>query len=285
MKNDPQQTAPPNEIKQIFTDYKNSIFSIQNDLEFWRGFLDRAIKDYPLTDNSIYSSLFHAYDYDYSTNSGYLCLDKEAFKIQVPDLNNKREEFFGWIMNLSVLRAYNSIEILLLRSIQKSYYPTMEDPITGKKQTDLVQNEIKKYLKSNSLKISTKNNEHILEFLKHKEPKIKTFVNHYLNVDLKTNWENFFRLLSLLRNIIVHHGMIIQPDIHNVIKSKAKDVFQRFFSLKESSDGHSILFPTEKDFRNLITYINSLTLTLYKLIFGENSYDFIGLISPDIKNK
>lgn len=268
------------EIIRVFTDYKNSIFSIQNDLGFWKGFLERAIKDYPLGEHSIYTSLFHAYDLDYLTNSGYLCLDQEVFEIKVPDLNDKREEFFSWILNLSVLRAYNSIEILILRSIQKAYYPSLMDPIKGKKQTDAIQGEIIKYLKSNSLNTSTKNNEHLLEFLKQKEYKITIFLKHSLNVDLKTNWENFFRLLSILRNIVVHHGMIIQPDIHNEIKSKAKDIFQRYFSLKLNSNGYYILVPDEDKFRDLITYINSLTLTIYKLIFNQDSFDFVGLTCP-----
>ena len=266
------------EIISIFNVYKDSIFGIENDLRFWKGFLKVAIDNYSkFEEREIYTSIFGAYDIDYLSNAGYLKCHKEIFQISTPDLETKRQDFFNWIINLSVLRAYNSLEILLLRSIQKSYYSNFEDPLNGKKQSDKIQNEIRDFLIANSIKFETKNNEHLLQFLIKKSPKIDTFLSHKMNVDLNTTWLNFFFIISILRNIIAHQGMIIQPNLLNDIKSKAKDVFERYFSLKNNISGFQILSPIEKEFGNFLTYVNSFSLTMNKLIFNKDNLDFIGL--------
>jgi len=266
------------EIISIFNVYRDSIFSIENDLQFWKDFLKGAIDNYPkMIKREIYSSIFVAYNIDYLSNTGYLKCHEEVFKISTSDLETKRQDFFYWIINLSVLRAYNSLEILLLRSIQKSYYSQFEDPLNGKKQSDQIQIEIRNFLSANSIKFNPKNNEHIIHFLQRKSPKIDTFLSHRMNADLKTTWLDFFFMISILRNIIAHQGMVIQVDVLNDIKSKAKDVFERYFSLKNNTSGFQLLSPKEDEFINFLTYVNSFSLTMHKLIFDEDNLDFIGL--------
>lgn len=266
------------EIISIFNVYKDSIFSIENDLRFWKGFLKVAIDNYTKSEErEIYSSIFGAYDIDYLSNAGYLKCHKAVFQISTPDLEVNRQDFFNWIINLSVLKAYNSLEILLLRSIQKSYYSNLEDPINGKRASDKIQQEIRNFLIINSIKYETKNNEHLLQFLMKRSPKIDTFLSHKMNVDLNTTWLNFFFMISILRNVIAHQGMIIQPDLLNDIKSKAKDVFERYFLLKNDISGFKLLYPKEDQFGDFLTYLNSLSLTMNKLIFNEDNLDFLEL--------
>lgn len=265
-------------VIDCFEFYKESIFNIDNDLRFWKSFLKSSINQYPKKDDrDINIAIFCAYDYQHDNINGILKSHKKVYKIKTSELETKRIEFFNWIMNLSILKAYNSLEILILQSIQIAYFPSMPNPIEGKKQNDKIQKKIKDFLETSSIKINTKNNAHIVQFLRIKCSKLDCFFNLPMNVDLTTKWVDFFNFISILRNIVAHCGMIVQPDIHNEIKSKAKDIFERYFEIKQNVNGLPTLIPKNEEFTNFLNYINSLSVSIYKFVFNENDLTFIGL--------
>lgn len=263
---------------ECFNIYKESIFSIDHDLRFWSHFLKSSIDKFPgIEDRVINTAIFCAYDHQFDRIGGILKCHEKVYKTKSSELENKRIDFFNWVMNLSILNAYNALEILILQAIQIVYYPKMANPIKGKKQTDKLQIQIKSFLKSNSVKINTKNNDHLIQFLKSKSEKLNSFLDQPLNIDLKTKWIDFFYLISILRNIVAHCGMIVQPDLHNEIKSRAKDIFERHFEILQNVNGLPTLSPKGEIFGNFIRYINSLSISIYKFVFDEDDLTFIGL--------
>jgi len=272
----PKSTNP--QIQKCFDNYKESIFNIDHDLRFWKHFLKTSTDSFPLTvDREVSTAIFTVYDHQYDKIAGHLKTHEKVYKTDASELQNKSNDFFTWVMNLSILNAYNSMEVLILQAIQLKYYPALKNPIDGKKQTDIIQGQIKNYLKSNSIKVNTKNNDHIIQFLVSKSSKIKAFLNLRMNTDLQTKWIDFFHLLSILRNIIAHCTMVVQPDVHNEIKSISKDIFLRHFEIKNNINGLPILNPRTEIFNNFLHRINSLTINLYKFVFDESDLSFVGM--------
>lgn len=263
---------------ECFEIYKESIFQIDYDLKLWKSFLESNIKDYSKQkDSVINTAIFCAYDHEHNKISGSLKSHKKVYETKISELGDKRIEFFIWIMNLSILKAYNALEILILQAIQSVYYPQLEDPINGKKQTDKVQAEIKEYLKQNGVKLNTKNNKHLIDFLTMNSVKLNSFLNQRMNVDLNTKWLDFFEMISIIRNVVAHCGMILQPDVQNEIKSKAKDIFERHFEIISDLNGLPIISPRENIYGEFIKYLNSLSMSIYKFVFDQNDLTFIGL--------
>lgn len=272
-----KQTADP-QVKKCFDNYKESIFSIDHDLKFWKYFLKISIDAYPsTTDREINTAIFCVYDHPWDRIGGVLKCHEKVYRTNVSELHKKSIDFFSWVMNLSILNAYNSLEILILQAIQMAYYPKLSNPVEGKKQTAEIQYQIKNFLKNNSIKVDTKNNDYLIQFLKLKSPEISSFLNLKMNTDLNTKWIDYFYLISILRNVIAHCAMVVQPGIQNEIKSLAKDIFERHFEITKNLEGFPILNPKPDIFNEFIKFVNSLTISIYKFIFAENDLSFIGM--------
>lgn len=264
--------------QKYFNIYKDSLFRIDNDLRFWKEFLKSNISALAhMEDKSIQTAIFCAYDHDYDKISGTLKCNEKIYQTNISELEKRRADFFNWIMNLSILKAYNALEILILQAIQAVYFPQMDDPIKGKKRADKINSMIKEYLQSNKINPNTKNNEHLIEFLTMNSVKLKSFLNLEMNNDLNTRWQEFFYMISILRNVVAHCGMIVQLDIQNEIKSKAKDIFERHFEIILDDNRLPILSPRENIFGDFINYINSLSISIYKFVFDQDDLNFIGL--------
>jgi hypothetical protein len=266
-------------IVKAFAAYKDTLFTVDNHMKFWSHILQRFINDFG-TEKAIlplYQALFAVYDKDYQSHSGDLVTHNMAFAIEKAELEDERKQFFSWIMNLSILKAYNAAELFLLQAIVLNYFPTLINPIYGKKHAECVHKEICNYLDNNGVKPNKSNNRHIIQFVKLKSIKAASFLDHTMNVDLKTTWAGFFELFSILRNIIIHNSSIVPQDTHNTIKSLAKDIFERHFVLHTDSSGCNILQPDENKFDNFIVQINDFVLNTIKFISGENTLAFLGM--------
>jgi len=266
-------------IKNCFLTYQESIFTIDQDLQFWNSYLEAANKTFinNSKERTLRNSIFFAYDMPYDTIGGELKSNKREHPINVSELESKRIDFFAWVINLSILKAYNSLEILILQGIQLAYFANLENPINGKKQCNKLQEEIKKVLTNEGIKHDTINNDYIIKFLILKSYKVKSFLELPMSSDLKTKWIDFFTLISILRNVIAHNSMCINLDIHNEIKSKSKDIFERHFDLLKKENGQLLIKPKQVIFNEFITRINSIAVNIYKYIFDMNNLEFIEL--------
>ena len=125
----------------------------------------------------------------------------------------------------------------------------------------------------------TKNNRHLIEFLRSKSNSFNAFADNKMNVDLMTTWANFFELLSILRNVVAHQGTVITNDTLNEIKSKSRDIFERYFEVTWDTTGDKHISPKENGIVSLIGVMNDFVVNTVKFINGEKDFKFIGLIS------
>jgi len=147
-----------------------------------------------------------------------------------------------------------------------------------------VENKMCEFLEHNSTSYDKRNNRHIIQFLKIKFPLFDDFMSCEIIKDFKNSREDFFEMISILRNVVAHHAMIVTDDTRNSICSRAKFVFEHFFDLEKDEDQNLVLSPKlgkeENEpsiFRHLIDLINRFTLNSTQLIMGEGDLNFLGL--------
>jgi hypothetical protein len=269
-----------NKILKAFEIYKNIVFETGMDLSFWKSFMELSINEYK-KGNSQASELFTAGFFVYNlspiNSQGFLKSHEAIRSIGSNKLEEYKSDFFSWISNLVILKTYNALEIFILQAIHIKYFSTDEDLIGSKKVVDYVNKEIRAYLKETGTNIDTKNNRHIIQFLKAKSTTISSFLDIPVRIDLNTNWENLFALVSILRNVIAHQGTVISSDTHNEIKSKAKDIFQRYFTLVKDENDYTNLQPNNEQFSNFLSLFNDLSLNIVKFMFEKDDLKFIGM--------
>lgn len=270
--------------KNYFDEYIKSVSQIEIDIRFWKHFLTMAIEKYKsenLVNRWISQSGFSLYNIPADGKNVWLHSSNETFSIEIDDLTIHSNNFFVWIMNLSLIRMYNAVELLLLQAIRHKYFTTLADPINGKKETNKVIEQIKEYLKNNGQEVDTKNNRYIILFLKLNSNDIDDFYGNSVNsVNWKTNWINFYELFSILRNVITHHGMLISQSIRNEVNSIAGDIFIHYFEQPVNRKSTEILKPKDEQyFLNFINHINDFAGNTVKFIAGQSDLKFIGLYS------
>ncbi|PWS32132.1 hypothetical protein [Pedobacter paludis] len=267
------------EILKAFDIYRNIVFATDTDLSFWKSFLDTSINSYKINNPNqvgLYEAGFYVYEYN-SKYNGLLKGHQKSRSIETSNLETYKNDFISWISNLAILKIYNALENFILQAIHIRYFPENKHAVGSKKAIDKLNNEIKTYLLDNNLSIDTKNNRHIIQFLKNKSSNVTIFLEHRMNIDITTNWENFFELISILRNVVAHQGTIVSLDTQNEIKSKAKDIFQRHFSINQDEIGLWHLQPNNQQYAGFISYFNSLSLHIVQCMFDENDLKFLGM--------
>src|SRR5690606_20314871 len=145
------------------------VFGVDTDLRFWQSFLKLSIDDYKNRSSrpaEVFSAIFPVYNINPSTNSGSLKTHKKVLSIKTLDLDKHSQDFFAWVTNLSILKTYNALEVFLLQAIHLKYFPNHNNPIEGKKAVEQINREIKAYLTNENINSDTKNNRHIIQFLK-----------------------------------------------------------------------------------------------------------------------
>lgn len=266
--------------KSYFDDYAKSVFQIENDLKFWTHFLTMSIDKYKIENPEnrwISQSGFSLFNRDINGDNDWLYISKIKSTIEIDDLKSHSNNFFTWVMNLSLIRMDSYLELLLLQSIQHKYFPLLENPNNGKKQTTRIITEITSYLKINNQNFSTKNNRHLILFIKLKSVEAKTFFENKMNINWQTNWEAFYEFLSTLRNIITHHGMLVSQNKRNEIKSIAGDIFIHYFDQPLDKESSQILKPrNEHLFVNFLSEINDFASNTVKFIAEEENLNFLG---------
>jgi hypothetical protein len=269
---------PNQEYQAAFKRYKDVIFNVDVDLNFWSDFLKNATVKYqerPDYQEEIYSAGFAVYDWDIANKNGLLKMSPYTRSLMKNELESERLTFFYWIRNLALLKSYNALELLIIQSLWISHFPHGKNPIINKKSSDILQKEIKELLILNGISNDTKNNRHLIEAIKLLSPQYSSFLGMAMNIDVKTTWGGFFEMLSVLRNIIAHQGTVINNDTINELRSKAGDIFKGYFSIHIDEFKIKHLKPKENNFSNFINLINSFALNTIKIIASEPNFNFI----------
>lgn len=267
-----------NDIEIAFETYCDVVFNLDAKLSFWKSFLNTSIEEFRKgkpNQMELFGAIFTAYDIDQIMNLGYLkTYMKKNVSITASELDKYIDEFFTWVMNLAILKIYNAVELFLLTSIQLNKFPELGNSIKCKKDSDNINSKIKSYLTDLNIKVNTKNNKHIIEFLKTNE-NIDLFLKQPIRIDLKSTWGSFFEMASILRNIIAHQGTIISKDAYNEIKQNANDLFHRYFKLNKDEFDNMHLSPIISQFMNFINYYNDFVVNVVKFLFNEKDLKFL----------
>jgi hypothetical protein len=267
--------------KPYFDEYLKSAFKLEVDLRFWKHFLSISIKNYKQENPEnrwINEAGFSLYNLQPDGENTWLHVSTETSSIEIKDLDTHSDNFFNWIMNLSIIRIYNSAELLLLQAIQLKYFPNLNPIENNKKNVNKIISEIKNKMVLEGKSFDTTNNRYLIEFLKTKSLNFENFSKVKVNVDWSTTWNGFYEFFSILRNVITHHAMIITPDTRNTINSVAKDAFNYYFIQPLNTTEIDILKPkNEQNFLFFISNVNDFVANTVKFIAEETDFKFIGL--------
>lgn len=251
------------------------------DIRFWKHFIDTSIDRYQEVNpvnKWIHEEGFSIYNIPLGGGT-WLHTSKDTKTIEVDDLPKNNRDFFIWIMNLSLVRVYNSLELLLVRTIQCGFHPLMDDPVKGRKEINKIHEVVKNELRFRGVTVDAKNLRHLIEYLKLKSPGFNSFIQVSVNpVNWKTNWKSFFEWISILRNIIAHQEMMVTPDVRNDMNSIAGDMLRHYFEDPIDRKNTELLQPSDvHSFLNFLSHINDFAGNTLKYISGETDMKFIGL--------
>lgn len=258
--------------------FVKSVYDTSTDISVWKSILEKVVEEHQnedLVERELFTSIFTIYDINKTSGNGWLKVYRgESVKITTKNLGEQKQSFFRWIMNSSILKIYNSFEMLIQEVVAKEYL-NQKIMSFGKKNVSAVRNEINQFLTTNNLgKLDTKNNRHFIKYLKHKSSPVEEFLQKPVRIDLNTNWENLFELISILRNVIAHNGMMIEKDTLNEIKQTAKDIFERHFEVKTKIDDLILLDPKQEQIQSFINLINECAINLVKFVKNEDDLEF-----------
>ena len=267
--------------KSYFNEYLKTAFQIDVDLRFWKHFLSTSIQNYKLENPEnrwINETGFSLYNIQPDGLNTWLHVSKETSSIEIKDLETHSDNFFTWIMNLSIIRIYNAAELFLLQSIQLKYFPSLHPVNNNKKNANKIIAEIRNYFSANGQSFDTTNNRYLIEFLKDKSSDFSSFLQLKVNMDWTTKWDEFYEFFSILRNVITHHAMIITPAIRNNLNSIAKDAFNHYFIQPSNTTDIDILkSKDEHHFLYFVSHVNVFVGNAVKFIAEETNFSFIGL--------
>lgn len=260
--------------------YVNSVYNISTDIKIWQSIIGKIVDEYEnegLAERDLFSSIFTIYDIDKTSGNGLLkVFQNDNIKITTKNLREQKKSFFRWIINSSILKIYNSVEILL-QSVILEEFLNHESKNFGKKDIKLINKEISECFQNENLgKLNSHNNRHLIDYLKFKSSSVEEFMKNKVRIDLQSNWEEFFELISILKNVVVHNGMLIEKDTLNSIRNSARDIFERYFSTKLKVDELTLLDPNLPQILNFINMINEFAVNMVKFIKNEDDLQFSG---------
>ncbi len=257
--------------------YVHSMMEISSDYTIWKSIVDTAILQYQKqgvkdVKNELCSMLFSAYNLNAKTGKDFLYIYPRNIPLQ-------QDSFFRWVANLAILRVYNSIEILLYSVIMEEYMRKKYSLANAKEDELVIKFEIRKYLKKN--KVEQLEERYIIQYLYRKSPEVNDFVREKMRVDLDTTWLNFFEFISMLRNLVAHNAMVVNPSNMTQIEKIAGDVYYRYFSneiLLEGNEEQIILNPKSDYFDTFLGFMNDFALNMVKCIKKQQDFAFLSLV-------
>lgn len=247
--------------------YSAVVFSISNDLIFWKTFLPSAIQTYREkypNQFRLFESGLYAYNIQLDNNAGWLHSFNKSVEINDDNLDQSRDRFFQWIQLLSIVRIYNALELVLYSIIEIRYPPAIGEFHARKKLKTAILADLKK----EQVAHETKNNQFLLAYLRHRNAKLSQFFSLPVT-NLTTSRSEFFEFLSLIRHIIVHNGMLLSRDNHNLLKERFSELMERYFMIEQTTCHESkIVFDeTKGGMQNLISVCDDLAYNAIKFAF------------------
>jgi len=269
-----------NQYKPV-THFVTSVFDASTDIRFWNSQINKIVSEYKeeADERELFLSMFTIFNVDNEFGNGNLHqFVNQDVVLTSKNLDTRKKQFFRWLRNSAILNVYNSMEILIQRVIFEDLKGSPSD-FFGKKEIAFVNKEVNEYIKTNSLgKFDTKNNRHLIKYLSSKSSETAKFLTHKVKTNFKSNWGDLFELVSILRNVIAHQTMMIEPDTYNAIKSCSKDIFSFYFDTPESSTNMFYLESKGDHINSFINLLAELTINLVKFFRNETDLKFAGFL-------
>jgi hypothetical protein len=266
---------------QIFDDYKFQSVNNLNYLFYFDLFTKDLVKEYlkiHSEEKILHEAGFSLFNQNDTNISAWLHTHTDTFKITTKTLEDSRIKFFQFAINSGIVRAYNILEIFLLRIIRLRHYGNFADPRSNKKSLNKLKRQIRDDLLKNQLNDDTSNNFYLINFLKWKSSKFENFLQRKMNLDNDMTYENFFQTISLLRHIIVHQEMMITNDVLNHLKQIGSEILDRYFVDLDRKKSHIELKPMPMTTSiNLFLLIDEFSGNCLKFYLDKNNFEFIGL--------
>ncbi len=276
------------DISSAFENYKSTVLAVSSDLNFWRSFITFSIKKYqeqPVKPEEIFAAGFAAFNISNKTGLGFAVgFDRGGISMKTEDLEIHAKNLFSWIMNLSILKIYNVMEIFLLQGIWLKYFPHLNNPTRSKKDNDALINEIRNCLKAAQLPVDAKNNRYLIEFLKLNSPAFKDFAKRGTIWYPDITWAQYFELTSIIRNIVAHKGTHVSSDTLNEMKSKYRSAFEAQYEVVQDGNGEKHIRPFENQIGGIFDLMNDFSINAIKFINDEKDFSFLEGYSPIASN-
>jgi hypothetical protein len=264
------------DLVDIHESYKKSMFELGVELQFWQHFITQwAIPEYrkQFGDRLMNSAIYVTYDNSPMQSEINLKCSPDAHYIHSKDLELQSKELFNWVMNHSLVRAYNALETLLLRAINSAYLHLPVKSYSSRREVNKIHTVVVKAL---AIPTDRTNNKHLIQFLKENCPEFQSWIELPMRIDLPTTRDDFFYMISVLRHCIVHQGMVIYRDTVNELHSRrCKDLFHRHFHLVDAGNDSSEIRPVQETFTNVLALITEFSVNTLKFMSGQQDLQFL----------
>lgn len=276
------QADQQEDIRAIFGQFLAAISSVEWMVQFWGHFLQHSLQEYISKQDSrrVFEAVFAAYNIPADPRQMWLwSAPNDSFSLTTDEMEDYRRQFFQMVMNLGYVKAYNALEMLLFQGVVLAYFPA-DRPPAGKNAAKIGDDLVKKAFRERKEmgQLETKNNRHLIKFLRFNSLAFSFFVDQPVRTDHKASWGQFFEMVSIIRNVNTHHGGLSTRDTLNELQSCAKEIFQRAFTYADGADSLFILKPNEGDsFLYVITLIKDFAVNSIKFMFDQPDLSFLGL--------
>lgn len=262
-------------LKDFFDQYVN--FSWTNDFQFgfWKIKLDEIskqltteeIRDFANKPVFFSEGIFATYDIPIGSSTGWLNVRNAARKaITKETVIDDKNIFLQEIINLSIVRYQNALERLLTQAINEYYIKIPQFDVYDRTCC-------KKFFKKMGIPRED-NSQHLLTYLESKNLSVKEFLVAKCNIDLNASWKELFDFFGLIRNIIVHNGMLMPWNKYEGFLSIQDDAFHFFFEKPNKAKLFEIR-PRLDRIGLIANYSDQFATNIIKRIANKNDLEFL----------
>jgi hypothetical protein len=213
----------------FYDEYVEFSWSKDFQLNFWKIKLDEIVRNLPKEDVQEYGnrphflseSIFATYDIPLGGSSGWLNVREQTKEITKQTIESDKDFFLQEIINLSIVRYHNALERLLMQAINECYIQLPQFDVYKRSCLNKVFNKMQVTREDNSM--------HLITYLESKNTIVKDFLKTKCNVDLNATWRELFEFFGIIRNTIVHNGMLMLWDNYKKYLEVNNDIFHYFF--------------------------------------------------------
>lgn len=217
-----------NKLVLFYDEYVEFSWSKDFQLNFWKIKLDEIVKNLSTVELQTLSNeyrplsegIFSTYDIALGNSSGWLNIRRDTKSITKENVEDYKNHFLQEMINLSFVRYQNALERLLIQAINEVYIQIPQFDVYSRTYLNTFFKKLVVSREDNSM--------HLLTYLGSKNTLVKEFLDSKLNIDLNATWKELFNFFGVMRNTIVHNGMLMLWDNYKKYLSLDNNIFHYF---------------------------------------------------------